>query len=73
MSSLWPKMEPIDKKGIEYLKEEGYELKMGSGITEDILIEEGFFAFCLWKVILFDGTTGIGYMKFQQYGKDNVN
>ncbi|WMJ89066.1 hydroxyacid dehydrogenase [Anaerocolumna sp. MB42-C2] len=33
--------EPIDKKGIEYLKEEGYELKMGSGITEEILMEEG--------------------------------
>ncbi len=33
--------EAIDKKGIDYLKEEGYELKMGSGITEDILIEEG--------------------------------
>lgn len=33
--------EAIDKKGIDYLKEQGYELKMGSGITEDLLIEEG--------------------------------
>ncbi len=33
--------EPINNKGIEYLKEQGYELRMGSGITEDILIEEG--------------------------------
>ncbi len=33
--------EPIDKKGIDYLTEQGYELKMGSGIAEDILIEEG--------------------------------
>ncbi len=27
--------ELIDRKGIDYLKEQGYELKMGSGITED--------------------------------------
>jgi D-3-phosphoglycerate dehydrogenase / 2-oxoglutarate reductase len=33
--------EPINSKGIDYLKEQGYELQMGSGITEDILIEEG--------------------------------
>lgn len=33
--------EPINQKGIQYLKEQGYELKMGSGITEDILILEG--------------------------------
>ncbi len=33
--------EPIDKKGIDYLKEQGYELKTGTGITEDILMEEG--------------------------------
>ncbi|SHO46978.1 hydroxyacid dehydrogenase [Anaerocolumna xylanovorans] len=33
--------EPIDKKGIDFLKEQGYEIRMGSGITEDILIEEG--------------------------------
>lgn len=33
--------EAIDKKGIDYLKEQGYELKMGSGITEDVIIEEG--------------------------------
>lgn len=33
--------EPINLKGIHYLKEQGYELKMGSGISEDILIQEG--------------------------------
>jgi D-3-phosphoglycerate dehydrogenase / 2-oxoglutarate reductase len=33
--------EVINKKGIEYLKEQGYDLKMGSGISEEILIEEG--------------------------------
>ncbi len=33
--------EAIDKKGIEFLKEQGYELKMGTGITEDVLMEEG--------------------------------
>ncbi len=33
--------EPINLKGILYLKEQGYELKMGSGISEDILIQEG--------------------------------
>jgi Phosphoglycerate dehydrogenase and related dehydrogenases len=33
--------EPIDQKGIQYLTEQGYELKMGSGITEEILIDEG--------------------------------
>lgn len=33
--------EPIDKKGLEYLKEQGYELIMGTGITEDRLVEEG--------------------------------
>ncbi len=33
--------EPINLKGIHYLKEQGYELKMGSGITEEILIQEG--------------------------------
>lgn len=32
--------EPIDKKGIEYLTEQGYEIKMGSGITEEMLIQE---------------------------------
>lgn len=32
--------EPIDKKGIDYLIEQGFEIKMGSGIKEDILIEE---------------------------------
>lgn len=33
--------EPINNKGIDYLKEQGYEIKMGSGISEDILIKEG--------------------------------
>ncbi len=33
--------EPIDKKGIEFLKEQGYEIKMGTGIAEEVLIEEG--------------------------------
>lgn len=33
--------EPINLKGIHYLKEQGYELKIGSGISEDILIQEG--------------------------------
>lgn len=33
--------EAIDNKGIDYLKEQGYELKMGSGITEEMLIKEG--------------------------------
>ncbi len=33
--------EPIDKKGISFLKEQGYEIKMGSGISEEILIAEG--------------------------------
>ena len=33
--------EAINNKGIDFLKEQGYELIMGSGITEDILIEEG--------------------------------
>lgn len=33
--------EPINNKGIEYLKEQDYELVMGSGITEDVLIAEG--------------------------------
>lgn len=33
--------EPIDKKGISFLTEQGYEIRMGSGITEDVLIKEG--------------------------------
>lgn len=33
--------EPINKKGIDFLKEQGYEIRMGSGVTEDILITEG--------------------------------
>ncbi len=32
--------EPINNKGIEFLIEQGYELKMGSGITEEVLIAE---------------------------------
>lgn len=32
--------EAIDKKGIEYLKEQGYELKMGTGISEEIILKE---------------------------------
>lgn len=32
--------EPINNKGIEYLKEQGYELKLGSGIAEEVLIAE---------------------------------
>lgn len=32
--------EPVNQKGIDFLKEQGYEVKMGTGASEDILLKE---------------------------------